>query len=251
MQATLDLTLMHPSGHLATTVQGVWSAIAPSSNTQAIQKTLYSDTGSGFLFNFGAPVTFDGQLLPCGISALPNQKHASTITLPPSTRVAGIRFHPAVGYGVLGTLCNQATPITTSGPLYSALHTLFLNIQRTPDHQYHIKQITQWLEQHIPTHSTPNALGMALKHLNTNTTLGALSLNNPLSLRQIERLFKRYLGITPKYYQRIHRINKTILFLKANPKINLANTAQQFGFSDQAHMTREFQIIANTTPAQI
>ncbi len=72
-----------------------------------------------------------------------------------------------------------------------------------------------------------------------------------MSQRQIERLFKLWLGMTPKYYQRILRVKKVINFLRVHKKVNLADVSQQFGFSDQAHMTREFRAIACATPAQI
>jgi len=57
--------------------------------------------------------------------------------------------------------------------------------------------------------------------------------------------------MTPKHYQRILRIKKTIYFLRLHKNANLANVAHQFGFSDQAHMTREFKAIAHITPKQV
>jgi AraC-like DNA-binding protein len=44
--------------------------------------------------------------------------------------------------------------------------------------------------------------------------------------------------MTPKHYQRILRIKKVICFLLLHRNVNLADVAQQLGFSDQAPMTR-------------
>ena len=72
----------------------------------------------------------------------------------------------------------------------------------------------------------------------------------PLSQRQIERQFQQWLDMTPKYYQRISRVKSALKILKLQPTTELADLALTIGFSDQAHMTREFKYIAKITPKQ-
>ena len=57
--------------------------------------------------------------------------------------------------------------------------------------------------------------------------------------------------MTPKQYQRILRVKRTINYIREHGQTNLAEVAQQFGFSDQAHMTREFRAIARLTPGKV
>jgi AraC-like DNA-binding protein len=46
------------------------------------------------------------------------------------------------------------------------------------------------------------------------------------------------------------RVKSTLNFIKFNPEVGLADIALSKGFSDQAHMTREFKQIAKITPKQ-
>jgi transcriptional regulator GlxA family with amidase domain len=54
--------------------------------------------------------------------------------------------------------------------------------------------------------------------------------------------------MTPKYYQRILRVKHAISFIKLNPQATLVDVTLENGFTDQAHMTREFTYIAKITP---
>lgn len=56
--------------------------------------------------------------------------------------------------------------------------------------------------------------------------------------------------MTPIYYKRLIRVHQSIVSLRNDVPDNLADFALIQGFSDQAHMTREFKMIANITPHQ-
>ncbi len=64
--------------------------------------------------------------------------------------------------------------------------------------------------------------------------------------RQFERLFVEYVGLTPKVFFRLERVNRARAQLKAGA--DLASTAQACGFADQAHLTREFRRVLGVTP---
>ena len=87
--------------------------------------------------------------------------------------------------------------------------------------------------------------------INNDSLLTELQNHIALSQRQLERLFKTRLGMTAKNYQRIIRIRQAIAEIKANPEHSLADIAANSGFSDQAHMTREFKAIARITPGKL
>ncbi|MCW4631639.1 MULTISPECIES: helix-turn-helix domain-containing protein [Marinomonas] len=71
----------------------------------------------------------------------------------------------------------------------------------------------------------------------------------PLSQRQIERQFQCRLSMSPKYFQRLRRVRAVLLALQQTEHHSrLAELALEYGFSDQAHMTRECQLIAGITP---
>ncbi|OJT01461.1 hypothetical protein BEE62_09030 [Marinobacter nauticus] len=145
--------------------------------------------------------------IPEGVILLPVEKVSETVSLSPKSQLAGIRFQPAIGYGLIG----------------------------------HFRL----------TKTLPGPLKQALDSFNETTTPGALNEQIGVSQRHVERLFKHWMEMTPKQYQRILRVKRAIDYIREHSRANLAEVAHQFGFSDQAHMTREFRAIARITPGKV
>jgi AraC-like DNA-binding protein len=61
--------------------------------------------------------------------------------------------------------------------------------------------------------------------------------------------FQAEFGLGPKTAARIFRFERACRALKANPR-QLADVAQSCGYYDQAHMTREWQALAGSSPRQ-
>lgn len=67
------------------------------------------------------------------------------------------------------------------------------------------------------------------------------------SLRTLERRFLAATGLGMKTYARIQRMQQTLHAL-SRPEAALAVVAQELGFSDQAHLTRELAALAGRRP---
>jgi AraC-like DNA-binding protein len=63
------------------------------------------------------------------------------------------------------------------------------------------------------------------------------------------RLFHESVGITPKQLGRIARFQRAVDLLRRDPRVDLAGAAAQLGYCDQAHMARDFRVLAGLTPA--
>lgn len=63
-------------------------------------------------------------------------------------------------------------------------------------------------------------------------------------------IFRQATGLSPKRYARLMRFQKLLAALRACPEDRLAELALLTGYSDQAHMTREFRDFAGLTPMQ-
>lgn len=72
-----------------------------------------------------------------------------------------------------------------------------------------------------------------------------------ISLKQLERKFKSEVGLTPKLFARIVRIQKVLLSLDEKPGRNWADVCYSHGFSDQSHLIREFRSIAGVPPQRL
>lgn len=69
-----------------------------------------------------------------------------------------------------------------------------------------------------------------------------------LSQRRLIELFRRAVGLTPKVYCRMQRFQRLVVRAARVPRLPWAALAQDFGFYDQAHLTREFQAFAGCAP---
>lgn len=183
---------------------------------------------------------------------LPVKKMSENIVLFPGAQLAGIRFHPAIGYSVLGQHYEKPTLLLPKEDQRYNLYRIYYELRLQKSNGDQIEALYLWASRNLNfTNVIPASLKRALKGIEKDEAPGQLSGSTKLSQRQIERLFKLWLKMTPKHYQRILRIKKVISFLRLHKNANLADVAQQFGFSDQAHMTREFRAIACITPGKI
>lgn len=69
-----------------------------------------------------------------------------------------------------------------------------------------------------------------------------------VSERQLERLFKKYIGLSPKYYSRIIRFNYIFQLIRAK-KSSWAEIVYQSGYYDQSHFIRNFKAFTGEDPS--
>jgi AraC-like DNA-binding protein len=83
-------------------------------------------------------------------------------------------------------------------------------------------------------------------------TLGVaeLSARQHHSVRQIERQVQAAVGRSPKALARLARFQQVRDRLYADPAQDLAALATDLGYSDQAHLSREFKAFSQRTPRQ-
>jgi len=172
-------------------------------------------------------------------------------TASPGAQLAGIRFQPGVCAAVFES--QTAQPVATDN-LSHNLQALANSLRRMCAsgpclHTARIHALRTWIDDGFDfTQRVPSALIAASRSLQQLNTSDITTSEHSVSPRQMERLFKRWLGISPKRYQRVLRVQSSVDDLKKNPELALVELALQQGFSDQAHMTREFKQIAKTTP---
>lgn len=81
------------------------------------------------------------------------------------------------------------------------------------------------------------------------TELPELGRASGASPRNLGRLFEEWVGLTPKRFSRIVRIQAAIRVLEEHPDASLAAVATELGFADQGHLAREMQALAGVTPS--
>ncbi|WP_127119056.1 AraC family transcriptional regulator [Thiomicrospira sp. S5] len=241
---TFSLRLFKPQGKLSPYVQAIWSLTVSKTNRSDLTKWLQVDACSGILFNLTEAVYLDDHFYSEKVILLPVEKHAHSMTWPPGTQLTGIRFHPGISFGVFNEHYEQPFALQDS-ELPANLHQLTRRMTDSPSHFSRLIRLYQWLDKDLPfSDKIAPAWRPVLNWMRQSENPADL----PIGQRQIERQFRQLLGMTPKQFQRIKRIQSTQKTLKQTPDIDLAELALMHGFADQAHMTREFKQIARITP---
>jgi AraC-like DNA-binding protein len=90
--------------------------------------------------------------------------------------------------------------------------------------------------------------GHTLRRSQGQIRMTDLAAQSYLSSSQFERRFKHYTAVSPKTYARMIRFEAVRAALVMGPLSRLADVAHDYGYSDQAHLIREFKSFADCTP---
>jgi AraC-like DNA-binding protein len=80
-------------------------------------------------------------------------------------------------------------------------------------------------------------------------TVAALGRYAGRSVRTIDRLFRRHIGVAPKTYAQIARFQRCLSRLTREPGVTLSQVAVEGGYYDQSHLVRDYRRFAGTAPA--
>ena len=69
-----------------------------------------------------------------------------------------------------------------------------------------------------------------------------------LSMRALQRLFRAYVGVSPKWVVKRYRLHEAVACLQAGGTVNWADLALSLGYFDQAHFIRDFRALIGRTP---
>lgn len=69
------------------------------------------------------------------------------------------------------------------------------------------------------------------------------------SVRSLQRMFKTYVGLPPKWLIRKYRLHHALEMLE-NQQLSLAELATNLDYADQSHLIRDFNDFLNITPKQ-
>lgn len=103
---------------------------------------------------------------------------------------------------------------------------------------------------HLPR---PEVLDV-LQQIQSNPGLEFNSIRNMigetgLSPKHFTDLFRRYIGLTPKQYQRVLRFNEILARIHKEEKVDWTQIALSCGYFDQSHFIREFKRFCGINPS--
>ena len=81
-------------------------------------------------------------------------------------------------------------------------------------------------------------------------TVAEVSERHAVTVRTLQRLFTHYIGAGPKWVLSRYRMHDAVAELDAGWDGTLTDLAVRYGWSDQAHFTRDFTALVGVTPRQ-
>ena len=100
-----------------------------------------------------------------------------------------------------------------------------------------------------PRYDEVLALVHAIQHDPALTTVQLAAQRHAMSERTLQRLFRRYVGVGPKWVLQRARLHDAVDRIDAGRADDLADLALELGWFDQAHFTRDFTALVGQPPA--
>jgi AraC-like DNA-binding protein len=119
------------------------------------------------------------------------------------------------------------------------------------DAEQRVALVRTWLQRLLQERDNDALVALAFHHIGSvggAVRTAELARQLGMSERQLERRFLAWVGMSPKAVARVVRLQRTLSHYHAG--MSWAAIAAEAGFSDQAHLVREFRTMTGTTPAR-
>ncbi len=141
---------------------------------------------------------------------------------------------------------NQRLPLALlDPPLFLAAREAFEKAERVQDFFQSLNHFFLSRLCSIQPPCSDAAVQLAFRHTGS---VQEMARETCYSERHLNRIFSDVLGVNAKTWLRLQRINLALPLVQ-NPRLTLAETAQQAGYFDQSHFTHEFKQVCGVTPS--
>ncbi len=171
-------------------------------------------------------------------------------------RVFGLKFQPGGLRPFLNSSVSTLTDCVVAAPEVFGPDILMLATQlRGLDSPENMAAVTAaYFLRHLPVRDTNTELSTTLVNMILHDpsllSVETLSRRSGRSIRSLQRLFKDYVGVPPKWVIRRFRLHEVLERLHAGEAIDGAQLAFDLGYADQAHLINDFRKLAGYTPTE-
>jgi AraC-like DNA-binding protein len=147
------------------------------------------------------------------------------------------------------TYTNTLTPLAS---VFGPLGTLEAEVLGPADDAEAFVALEAWLRaRRLTDEDGQRSLATALvQRIATDPSLArveSLAELAGLSVRELQRLFRAHVGATPKHVLRRVRLQEAALRVERGEVVSLARLAAELGYTDQAHLARDFKLATGKT----
>ena len=90
----------------------------------------------------------------------------------------------------------------------------------------------------------------SMRRLPPNARVDDIADINHIAPRTLQRLFRRYVGVSPKWVLKRLRIHEAVEQISSHPPTDWTELALELGYYDHAHFIRDFRLIVGRSPTQ-
>jgi len=244
---------LDPSATLTSWVEHYWTVAWDLDDADAFRAEVVSHPSVHVTVESGTVPRF-GHDLPVGlVHGVITRKFSVDIS--GSGRVFGVKFRPG-GFGAftgadVGAWTDRILPL--SAAFGDRARALVERVLAEPADDDRATILDEALLQRVPGPDARYEAVLAIvDDLRADpglTTVDAVARRHGLSERTLQRLFRRYVGVGPKWVLQRYRLHDAVDRIDAGDHGDLAGLAVALGWFDQAHFTREFTALVGQSPA--
>ncbi|AKU16320.1 hypothetical protein VV02_11360 [Luteipulveratus mongoliensis] len=175
------------------------------------------------------------------------------VRLEGEARVLGVRFRPGAMAAIAGRPLSADQSLAVDDVLTGSADTLS-RVLAEPTDEGRREIVQDWLEPQLPEPAPDYLEAAALVdaiHLDASIVrVEQIGDAAGLSVRSVQRLFRRYIGVTPKWVLLRCRLQDAAASLDGDPSADLAEIATRLGWYDQSHFVRDFRRFLGVTPGE-
>lgn len=250
--------LIEPAPVLRPYVKSYWVMQRANPLDYLREEYIHPGGGYGIVFNLGDDFHVDG--VPVRERIFLDGSNTVTRRLGFKGKISaiGVRFEPGGAYPFFGVplheLRNYLAVMDVLG--HRLLQDLYEQIAEAKTTPLKIALLERWLLKQMGEWQAPPAIIPAsfkvIRHQGGQISMKQLADDLYISQRQLERLYKTQVGMTPVQYGRLLRVDRarSLLKLKTYEQLSTAQIGAELGYYDQSHFIRDFKEIIGITPYQ-
>jgi AraC-like DNA-binding protein len=169
-------------------------------------------------------------------------------------RVVGVKFRPGAFQPFYGDSIHQLTNrvLPLSAVFGAAGDALAEAVRAEPDEPFAVME--DFLRARLPEPDPQlDVLWDVMRTMLEDPAVvrvDELAARHAMSPRTLQRLFRRYVGVSPKWVLRRYRLHEAAERIAEGRDGDWAATALELGYFDQAHFIRDFKALIGASPAQ-
>ncbi|BAV04059.1 AraC-type DNA-binding protein [Filimonas lacunae] len=206
------------------------------------------------IFHFGGDCSIAGDK---GLQLLPSPfmmgllNHPARFYAKNRLEIIAVRCFPWTVFDLLGLPSGKHGVHVFAHPVAQLHNTLQQYVQagKIEAAIAHVQQYFLDAHSHIATDSMLFKAGAAMRKANGTMPVSEVATAAHATVRTLERNFKQSSGYSVKDVSGLIRFEQVRNQLWNHPHTNIAGLAQELGYTDQSHLSREFKRYSGTTPA--